>query len=170
MRRKGLDFKRAPHLTWRHFNPETDVPQCKSKHYDADYFERSPHTSYVVIVPVSRCEVGPEGYLTRESIEAAKCLPFDAWSRTNMVYGHGWRKQTRGARFWVNLSDLTAEERQAWEESAPEEIHWNEDKTEGRVPHWFDTYWTSTTYWVENNRVYTSTGRTWKDPTAGERA
>ena len=53
MKRKGIEFKRAPHLTYRHFNVETDVRQCKG--YGADYFERDPHGSYVVIVPVKRC-------------------------------------------------------------------------------------------------------------------
>lgn len=162
MIRKGLEFKRARHLTWRTFNPETDTDKCRE--YDAGYFARNPHSQYAVIVPVSRCKVGLDGYLTRESIEAADCLPFDAWSRTNMVYGAGWRKQTRGARFWVWLSDLTAEQRHAWEDNAPERIYWNDDKTDGQVPHWFDTYWTSTTYWVEDGCVYTSTSRTWQDP------
>jgi hypothetical protein len=164
MRRKGIDFKLARHLAWRHFNPETDIGQCHSRGYDADYFTRSPHRAYVVIVPTSRCLVDDDGYLTRESIDAAECLPFDGWSRTNMVYGHPWRRQTRGRRFWVWLSELTAEERAAWEDNAPEHIHWNEDKTDGQVPHWFPVYWTATTYWVEDNYVYTATRRTHEDP------
>jgi len=169
MRRKGIEFKRASHLTYRHFNAEIDAGQCKG--YGADYFERDPHGSYVVIVPVSRC-LDAEGDFSPDLRDQAECLPFDSWSRTNMVYGHGWRRQTRGARFWVRLSSLPAEEQDQWRESHAQhgnQIHWDDsEEQDGLVPKWFNVYWTSTTYWVENGQVYTATGRTYEDPKMGE--
>jgi len=170
MRRKGIDFKRAPHLTWRCFNPETDIEQCSG--YDRDYFDRNPHLAYCVIVPVSRCEVGDDGYhLTRESMDAAKCLPFSSWSRTNMVYGRQWRRQSRGAYFWARLSELPADRQQVWRDNAADHIVWDdEDHQDGQVAEWFDVYWTSTVYWVEDNRVYTASFRTQIDPNAEAQA
>jgi len=169
MRRKGLDFKRASHLTFRDFNPETDVEQCHG--YDRDYFARNPSRgAYVVIVPTSRCVVGNDGYLTRESVDAAKCLPFNSWSRTNMVYGHPWRRQTRGTRVWLRFSDpiVTDEERDAWKAQSNSGATDEEWMEHGMIAKWFPVYWTSTVYWVEDNRVYTASIRTHIDPTAQE--
>jgi hypothetical protein len=164
MRRKGSDFKRASHLTFRPAQ-ERDLQQHKGGMTRT--WEPS-QAAYCVIVPISRC-LDANGDFDRAKRDAAECLPFDGWSRTNMVYGHGWRKQTRGARFWTWLSDLPAEDRANWlmqNAASPEicRIFWNDDKTDGRVAQWFDTYWTTTTYWVEDGRVYTATGRRPTDP------
>ena len=170
MRRKGYDFKLANHLTYRFFNPETDVDRCVD--YDAEYFERSPHDSYVVIIPVKAC-LDENGDFQEELRQAAQPIKFDNWSRTNMVYGAGWRKQTRGTRHWVRFADLEPDEKAAlieFEHDHPgcPQVRW--DNEEGEAPDgwhakWFDTYWTSTIYWVENGRVYTATTRRMTDPT-----
>lgn len=165
MIRKGMEFKLARHLTWRTFNPETDLDQCRG--YDAEYFERSPHDSYCVIVPVSRCELDPEDsrYITRESVEAAKCLPFDGWSRTNMVYGN-WRKQTRGRYFWLSVDDerVDAETLKYRKLLAEDDPQVARTLDRGLIPIWFDTYWTCAVYWVENNRVYYGTIQRYEKP------
>lgn len=166
MRRKGIDFKLARHLTWRHFNAETDVDKCGG--YDADYFARSPHGSYCVIVRVSDCTIDEdEGtgrrYLNRESVDNAPCIPFDAWSHANMVYGK-WRRQTRGRWFWVQTKpNLTPAEYKAAEAAGDE-------NPEGYVQKWHDVYWTCAVYWVEGGYVYHGTVRSYTDPHAEEEA
>ena len=159
MIRKGMRLSRAPHLTFRYVT-EADLERCTEPREWSTTLQ-----GYCVIVPVKKCLDG-EGAFDHELRKAAQCLKFSGWSRTNMVCGAGWRKQTRGARFWVSLSELSVEEQASWRKEDPENIRWNGDKTDGTVPHWFDTYWTSTTYWVEDAQVWVATGRTYKDPTS----
>lgn len=188
MQRKGITFRPAHHLTWRFFNPKMDADRCDS--YDADYFERSPHTNYVVIVALSWCERSgncvycdwPEDKhnedefplshrrtksaincrafqpsITTEDLNAAPCMPFDSWSRTNMVYGR-WRRNSRGGWFGVRTKpQLTPAAYKAAEAAG-------DDNPEGWQDQWFDTYWTCPVYWVEDGQVYHGTIRTHETP------
>jgi hypothetical protein len=159
MKRKGINFSHAPHLSFRYAKPE-DMARC------SDYNVWEPSRSgYCVIVRKKDCKDDGSGYLVTDD---APCIPFSAWSRTNMVYGR-WRTQTRGARFWVSLSDLDPGDRDMWlasERDHGTKINWNEDGTDGRVAHWFDTYYTLAVYWVESGAVYSGTIRTHNVPDA----
>jgi hypothetical protein len=161
MKRKGIDFRRAPHLYFRSVRPE-DMERCVR-----DRQWRDHDGAYVVIIRKRDC-IDDDGNWSHELKEKATCLPFDGWSRTNMVYGGVYRKQTCGAWFWIPMYELS-EERQT-EIRANENDHdirwYDADKSGGQVRIWRDVYWTSTTYWVENGSVYTSTSHLWRDPTS----
>jgi hypothetical protein len=169
MRRKGYQFKHAPHLTFRPAQ-ERDLEQHTGEHKPT-WDDRQ--SAYCVIVPVKRC-LDEDGRFSHELREQAKCLPFDGWSRTNMLYGGVWRKQTRGTHFWVRLSELPLEERAQWLKSEAErgnQVHWDDDtKVDGRVAKWFAVYWTRTTYWVEDAAVYTATTAIKDNPHAEQQA
>jgi hypothetical protein len=157
-----MEFKLARHLTWRPMRPE-DAPQCSDPSYDEEYL-RNRHGAYTVIVPVSRCEI-EGGYITRESLDAAKCLPFSGWSRTNMVYGN-WRKQTRGRYVWLEIDDerVTADDLKYRKLLAEDDPDVARTLERGLIPIWFDTYWTRSVYWVEDNRVYYGTSYRYEEP------
>lgn len=159
MKRKGINFRHSPGLYYRSARPE-DMERCTGHRTWSESL-----TSYVVIIRKKDCVDG-NGNWSHELAQQAPCLPFDGWSRTNMVYGGTFRKQTRGARFWVHVSDLTEDQQCTVRDN--DELHdvrWDDDaKTDGMVAWWFDTYWTCTTYWVEGGAVCTASSRMWRDP------
>ena len=167
MRRKGHQFKRATHLTFRYVQ-ERDLTEAYRGTMERDV-ERM--TAYAVIVPVRAC-LDDEGKFDVEKREAAKALPLSGWSRTNMLYGI-WRKQTRGRRFWVPLKSLSKEHQKAWRANFKHDTkcgldtsYWYQGEgDEVQVHHWMSTYWTETVYWVEDACVYTATLYTHEDPT-----
>jgi len=152
MRRKGYEFKRADHLTYRMYDPERDADRHTSG-------SEPGSGSYVVIVSYKKCgQSGPCSYcgaasesacqaqgclwdprVTQYDVGQAPCLPFACWSRTNMLYGK-WRKNKEGTGRWFRGGDSTNQ--------------------------WCETYWTCPVYWVEGGRVYTSTAYRKTDPEA----
>jgi hypothetical protein len=176
MKRKGYQFKRARHLTFRYVQAR-DLEEAYRGTMPRD-IDRM--TAYAVIVPVQAClddedeasTILRTSRIDRDKLQAAKALPITGWSRTNMVYGI-WRKQTRGRRFWVKLSSLSKEHQKAWRDNYKHDSHcgidtsyWYSDEGGVQVHHWCTTYWTKTIYWVEDAIVYTATTHTHEDPTS----
>jgi len=147
MKRKGIDFAFAPHLGFRNVT-ELDLQlHCTD---DSKTWSDSRR-----------------GHCVITSRKTGDVVPFSGWSRTNMVYGGKYRKQTRGVRNWERLSTLNAWDRKLWEDQDAADgdvVEWDEDRKDGYVPVWHDVYWTSTTYWVEDGCVYTATSRHFENP------
>ena len=139
MKRKGYNFRRAPHLTWRPADPKRDVGK-DGTHIPTNY-----------CVPVRCLDTNAVG-----NIKDAPCLPGLAHSRTNMAYGQ-WRKQNRGKYFWVrtkpalNPADFKIAEARM-------------NNPEGWEQHWIDPYWTCPVYWIEDGTVWVSTAYRQTDP------
>ena len=178
MKRKGINFKRARHLYFRPCQ-EADLA---SKAYTPRVMRcdwEPSRAAYVVIISVKDC-LDDQGEWDHDRVEDAPARPFTGWSRTNMVYGP-YRKQTQGRRFWVRLNTLTKKEQRSWRKGHAADVkagrttldtmqhacfdHDGEDADDPQVHHWFDTYWTSSTYWVEDACVYRATSHTHEDPT-----
>ena len=162
IKRKGHDFRHAPHLTFRDVREE-DMSQC------VDGREwRDSMRGHVVIVSVKDCLYGPNNDFSHDLREKAKCFLFDGWSRTNMVYGGKIRTQRRGCRRWERLSDQSPDHQAAWranDDQWGDQVHWDDDtKQDGYVAVWHDVYWTRTVYWVEDGAVYTASIRYFEDP------
>ena len=140
MKRKGYEFRRAPHLTWRH------ADETRDKGRDGTPIARG----YFVPVRCQDCNaVG--------NIKDAPCLPGLAHSRTNMAYGP-WRKRNQGKYFWertkpvLNPADFKAAEERG------------DKNPEGWEQRWINPYWTCPVYWIEGNTVYQSTAYCNRDP------
>jgi len=181
MKRKGHQFKRAHHLTFRDAQ-ERDLEPDTYKGRLPRAWKREM-AAYAVIVPVQAClddedeasAILRTARIDLDKLQAAKALPFTGWSRTNMVYGV-WRKQTRGRRFWVKLDTLPKNAQKTWRAGHVEDLAadrttfstahypWHEDEDGVQVHHWFDTYWTQAVYWIEDAVVYTATIHTHEDP------
>lgn len=151
MKRKGIDFRHAPHLACRDGDPKRDVNEDG----------RPIEWNYVVIVRLSQVETyidedGRSRY-TYDALKAAPCIPGLSHSRTNMAYGK-WRKNSTGRGFWVQTKpSLTLAQHKASEAAG-------DDNPEGHVQKWFDNYWTCPVYWVEDAAVYQGTVRSYEEP------
>lgn len=148
MKRKGIHFKYAPHLTFREGDPTRD--------FRSD--GRPVEKHHIVIVRRSKVEPDEKGDITWDQVQKAPCLPFSGHSRSNMVYGSTYRKQTRGRWFEVQTKPTLNPAQFKAAEAA------GDDNPEGWEQQWFDTYWTSTIYWVEDGCVYTAPDPTYRDP------
>jgi len=149
MKRKGINFKRAPHLTFR--NPLPGETQTNG---------RPLRDHHVVIVRVKDCLDADGNFSQSLRAEAPMHGTVEGHSRSNFVYGGPWRKQSRGKWFHVQTKPtLTPAQYKAAEASG-------EDNPEGWTQQWFDNYWTAPMYWVEDGAVYSATRSTHTNPSA----
>lgn len=145
MKRKGIDFRAAPHLTWR-----------EAQEGDLDSRGRQVTGGYFILLRTKDC-LGDSGDFDQEKRQEAPQFQKLTYSLTNMAYGV-WRKQTQGAHFWVRVRKpyTPREAREADEkgiELAPEhELQWR------------DVYWTCPIYWIENGYMYRASSRTYENP------
>ena len=149
MKRKGIKFKRAPHLTWR--NPQKG---------DLDDQGRQIEGAYMVIVRVKDC-LDENGDFSHELLEKAPQHGRLAHSRTNMAYGP-YRKINRRKGFWVQVRPhLTP----AQYKEAERELELNGTPIP-RSEEWqeFEHYWSCPIYWVENGQVYQASASRYRDP------
>ena len=146
MKRKGINFRRADHLHWRHGNPETD------KTISGRPVERN----YTAIIRVKDC-LDEHGRWDREKQQNAPCIPHESHSRSNMVYG-AYRHHDRPVRLWVGPKQLIVgdviEETQTF----------SADPGAAQFLVTRPCYWTLAVYWVEDNIVYQGTIRHYEEP------
>jgi len=161
MKRKGLHFRPAHHLTFRDIRPE-DEARFTGKGFN--YFKHGDWVGgYAVILSIKRVEkqmkalfgkipdreTSPDEYWDNrlEAKKVTPCQAFSGHSRTNMVYGK-WRRNTGGCWFWVRTKPvLTPAEFKASEQTG-------DDNPEGWEREWFTEYWTQPVYWIEDGYVY----------------
>jgi hypothetical protein len=155
MRRKGYDFRLAPHLTFRTSEPEKDT--------DAHGDPLRAHMA--VPVRLKDCEVMVDGHL-HIAPRQARCLPNLTFTRTNMAYGP-WRHRSRGKFAWRRLESLSAANQAYYREQAQEDPSIIQ---RGYVWTYCDEYWTRPVYWIEDGRVYRATAYSYTDPDAKEDA
>lgn len=149
MKRKGINFRHAPHLSHRSARPG-----------DLDSRGRQVEFPYVIIVRVADCLDDKEEF----SLDLRKEAPAHAtlaYSRTNMGYGE-YRKMNRPKGFWVQVRPhLTPAEYKAAEEDLKKNGTPIPKSQEWQV---FDHYWSCPVYWVETGAVYTASSSTYVDP------
>ena len=147
MIKKGIDFRAAPHLTFRHPN-EGDV----------DSQDRQVEGAYFILLRWEDCKdpwtkVYDQG-LRKEAPQFQKLT----YSRTNMAYGR-YRRRNQRVQYWVTQKDFLEKNISRWEG-----VHCNGEVENDQVLVSFPHYYTCPVYWIEGGQVYRGTIKTWDEP------
>lgn len=122
MKRKGIDFRKAPHLHWRYFLPG-DCGELRGDRFARAI--RAPHLyqSYVVIIRQKDILDDDDGCWD-DNLKRVRAVPFSGWVRTNMVLGlwrsHGYGSHWTRPIYWVEDNIVyRGSERIYWEPKGP---------------------------------------------------